>query len=648
MPSGKGLDEGLGADTTCPEQTGMGPGVLNQELPGRHPGLVLEDLEKRLKETPSYKTFERCLVQGQIDRLKARIRREAGLDEPEPQRDPELPKQVMQEAKNAETTDRGRTPNDGRSKLPEPLRVGGIPQPPKLGVSGHAGAERGGPTSRSAVAGAECTNLARAKFTAHFGVVPVTDDMKRGLDRIREGFARAKDALSRSGQNALAREVDWFETRYTQAYLESETLPQALKIAKRAADAGYCVVVARERSRKLERRVSIQPSQFVNLDDLDRATSGCLKRILPEFRDAFAALQAQFGNVADYCGDAVDYERMCESRREFLAGRLRIIYAAYGAATVPFCDADYPELGIVGGSKPRVSIFLAPPHSGHLVMDAALLTWRASIKSDVHAVFLSTDSSRDAELLQQKVGPLLRAIGATVVGERISVSEQFSAMTEGARETALEAALAFAEGKVQKVGATMFQVRSKNRQLMSLEDWSQINFPPAESAKRKQCITAKKLLDSEVRDQYLSAFGIEARRDRSSSADHNLQELSGVDFEKLIAALLARMGFLTEMTRTSGDGGIDIVAKLDKPVIGGRFLVQCKRYAPGNLVGAPTVRDFYGAVTADRGMKGILITTSDFTVQAREFAQRVGVELIPLGLLKSLLSENGLKEMLGE
>jgi restriction endonuclease Mrr len=60
------------------------------------------------------------------------------------------------------------------------------------------------------------------------------------------------------------------------------------------------------------------------------------------------------------------------------------------------------------------------------------------------------------------------------------------------------------------------------------------------------------------------------------------------------------------------------------------------------------VRDFYGAVTADRAMKGILITPSDFTVQAREFAQKVGVELIPLEQLKSLLSENGLKEMLGE
>lgn len=148
--------------------------------------------------------------------------------------------------------------------------------------------------------------------------------------------------------------------------------------------------------------------------------------------------------------------------------------------------------------------------------------------------------------------------------------------------------------------------------------------------------------------QAFTAFGINARLDRSPNAAGNLQDLSGIDFERLISALLTRMGFQTEMTKTSGDGGIDIIAMLDKPVFGGRFLFQCKRFAPDNLVGAPTVRDFYGAVTADRAMKGILITTSDFTVQAREFAQKVGVELIPLGQLKGLLSEYGLKEMLGE
>jgi Holliday junction resolvasome RuvABC ATP-dependent DNA helicase subunit len=142
--------------------------------------------------------------------------------------------------------------------------------------------------------------------------------------------------------------------------------------------------------------------------------------------------------------------------------------------------------------------------------------------------------------------------------------------------------------------------------------------------------------------QAFTAFGINARLDTPPNAVDNLQDLSGVDFERLISTLLTRMGFQTEMTKTSGDGGIDIVAMLDKPVLGGRYLFQCKRFAADNLVGAPTVRDFYGAVTADRAVKGIFITTSDFTVQAREFGQRVGVELIDMAQLEKLLLEYGL------
>ena len=145
--------------------------------------------------------------------------------------------------------------------------------------------------------------------------------------------------------------------------------------------------------------------------------------------------------------------------------------------------------------------------------------------------------------------------------------------------------------------------------------------------------------------QTFKAFGINVRQDTTPNVSDNLQNLSGQDFEKLIVALLTRMGFQAEMTKTTGDGGIDIIAKLDKPIIGGLYLFQCKRFTPDNLVGAPTVRDFYGAVTADRAVKGILITTSDFTAQAREFAQRVGIELIDITQLQKLFVEHGLNDM---
>jgi len=135
------------------------------------------------------------------------------------------------------------------------------------------------------------------------------------------------------------------------------------------------------------------------------------------------------------------------------------------------------------------------------------------------------------------------------------------------------------------------------------------------------------------------ALGIRVAPLAAALESTDLHELSGVDFEKLVAGLLDRMGFQTEMTKTSGDGGIDVIANLNRAIVGGRYLFQCKRYAANNLIGAPMLRDFYGAVTADRAVKGVFITTSDFTVQAREFGERVGLELIGLPQLQELIRE---------
>lgn len=151
--------------------------------------------------------------------------------------------------------------------------------------------------------------------------------------------------------------------------------------------------------------------------------------------------------------------------------------------------------------------------------------------------------------------------------------------------------------------------------------------------------TNKNAMTLEDVQQALVALGTGGRPEVPLNQCENLAALSGTEFEKLIAALLARMGFHAETTKASGDGGIDIEATLDKPIVGGRYLFQCKCYSPGNLVGAPTLRDFYGAVTAERAIKGIFITTSDFTAQARDFALKTGLELIDLPALQKLLSE---------
>ena len=122
-------------------------------------------------------------------------------------------------------------------------------------------------------------------------------------------------------------------------------------------------------------------------------------------------------------------------------------------------------------------------------------------------------------------------------------------------------------------------------------------------------------------------------------SSRDIDSLMGQEFESLIKVLLVEMGFHAELTAVTGDGGIDIIATLDRPFSGGRYIFQCKRYAENNLVGAPAVRDFYGAVTADRAIKGIFITTSNFTAQARDFAEQTRIELVDRATLMRLLEK---------
>ncbi len=137
----------------------------------------------------------------------------------------------------------------------------------------------------------------------------------------------------------------------------------------------------------------------------------------------------------------------------------------------------------------------------------------------------------------------------------------------------------------------------------------------------------------------LAAYGF-AGTTQAGPLPKTLQALSGMEFEQAIADLLRRMGLRAEVTKASGDGGIDIVAVWDKPILGGRYLIQCKRFTENTVVGAAVVREFYGAMIADRkASKGIFITTSKFSGQAREFASGLPLELIDGQQLQRLLLE---------
>lgn len=100
-------------------------------------------------------------------------------------------------------------------------------------------------------------------------------------------------------------------------------------------------------------------------------------------------------------------------------------------------------------------------------------------------------------------------------------------------------------------------------------------------------------------------------------------ELSPQGFERLVADFLTKLGFVNvKMTGGPHDRGID--GQYEIVLVGLKLAFQAKRYQAGNLVRAPEIRNFRGAMVAQQQVGGLLITTSKFTDEARLEADSPG------------------------
>lgn len=104
-----------------------------------------------------------------------------------------------------------------------------------------------------------------------------------------------------------------------------------------------------------------------------------------------------------------------------------------------------------------------------------------------------------------------------------------------------------------------------------------------------------------------------------------LRGMRPAEFEEYIAELFRRLGYKTQATGGSRDGGIDVIAEKD----GVKHYIQCKKYFAKHQVGSPEVREFYGALAAHYGNgEGWFITTNKFTPEAKKFAEDKPIVLI--------------------
>ena len=151
----------------------------------------------------------------------------------------------------------------------------------------------------------------------------------------------------------------------------------------------------------------------------------------------------------------------------------------------------------------------------------------------------------------------------------------------------------------------------------------------------------------------------ETPEERFQSAEHTLRRALEIElldrikqvtptfFEQIVLKLLTAMGYGGSVEEAAahlgrgGDEGVDGVINEDKLGLDVVY-VQAKRYQD-QTVGRPAVQGFAGSLEGQRARKGVFITTSQFSPEAREFVKRIEkrIVLIDGQELARLMIEHG-------
>lgn len=132
-------------------------------------------------------------------------------------------------------------------------------------------------------------------------------------------------------------------------------------------------------------------------------------------------------------------------------------------------------------------------------------------------------------------------------------------------------------------------------------------------------------------DDLLANAYRELRTDLELRLLQQVKDLSPAFFERLVIDLLVKMGYggsredAGRAIGRSGDEGIDGIIDEDKLGLDVVY-IQAKRWE--NTVGRPEIQKFAGALQGQRARKGVFLTTSNFSREAREYASFIDSRIV--------------------
>jgi len=151
--------------------------------------------------------------------------------------------------------------------------------------------------------------------------------------------------------------------------------------------------------------------------------------------------------------------------------------------------------------------------------------------------------------------------------------------------------------------------------------------------------------DSHTPEDSLASAYSKLRSALESEILSSVKESSPSFFERLVVDLLVNMGYggnrkdAGKALGKSGDGGIDGIINEDRLGLDVIY-IQAKRWE--GTVGRPEIQKFAGALQGQRARKGVFITTSSFTKEAKEYVSMIDMKIILIDgeLLSALMVDH--------
>jgi restriction system protein len=193
-------------------------------------------------------------------------------------------------------------------------------------------------------------------------------------------------------------------------------------------------------------------------------------------------------------------------------------------------------------------------------------------------------------------------------------------------------------GLLERTGRGRFHITDRGRQVL-LSQPPEINmrfllqFPEFVEFRRRQDeqVLEVQVAEQETPEEILESTYQSLRNNLAQELLERVKKAPPKFFENLVVDLLVAMGYggsrkdAGQVVGQTGDGGVDGIIKEDKLGLDVVY-IQAKKW--DGTVGRPIVQGFAGALMGKKANKGVLLTTSKFSQDARMYAESIGQKIV--------------------